>query len=223
MLKRWLIAVASCAVLGLGGARPALADDHIRVANDAPASAFFTGLYLGIDKGIFKKFQLDVDPVEIFGPAKSQAAMVAGTIDFELGSGTELVFVAKGVSELCVADIVGPPTLVDIVVRKDGPIKSLADLKGKTISIISAGSLTEWLAREISRRQGWGDDGVNVQAVGTATAQVSMLQTGQVDASVIEISAARASSPIRDRHASSGRAETSRRTSSPTPSLPAKR
>jgi ABC-type nitrate/sulfonate/bicarbonate transport system substrate-binding protein len=191
MLKRWLVAVAACTVLGLGGARPAFADDHIRVSNAAPASAFYAALYLGIDKGIFKKYQLDVEPIDIFGPAKSQEAMTAGSIDFELGSGTELVFVAKGVKELCVADVVGPPTLVDVVVRKDSPIKSLADLKGKTISIISVGSLTEWLAREISRRQGWGDDGVKVQAVGSAAAQTAMLQTGQVDASIIEISSAR--------------------------------
>ena len=184
------MAVAACTVLGLCGAPPASADDHIRVSNAAPASAFFAALYLGIDKGIFKKYQLDVEPIDIFGPAKSQEAMTAGSIDFELGSGTELVFIAKGVKELCVADIVGPPTLVDVVVRKDSPIKTLADLKGKTISIISAGSLTEWLARQIARSQGWGEDGIKVQAVGSAAAQTAMLQTGQVDASIIEISSA---------------------------------
>jgi ABC-type nitrate/sulfonate/bicarbonate transport system substrate-binding protein len=67
----------------------------------------------------------------------------------------------------------------------------VADLKGKTVSIISVGSLTEWLARELSRRQGWGSDGIKVQAVGSAAAQSAMLQTGQVDASIIEISSAR--------------------------------
>jgi NitT/TauT family transport system substrate-binding protein len=191
MLKRCLVATAAVVALALAPARPALADDHIRVSNAAPASAFFAALYLGIDKGIFKKYQLDVEPLDIFGPAKSQEAMTAGSIDFELGSGSELVYVAKGTKELCVADIVGPPTLVDLVVRKDGPIKTIADLKGKTISIISVGSLTEWLARELSRRQGWGSDGIKVQAVGSAAAQSAMLQTGQVDASIIEISSAR--------------------------------
>jgi len=184
---------AAAAVLAIAGGtvRLASADDHIRVSNAAPASAFFAALYLGIDKGIFKKYQLDVEPIDIFGPAKSQEAMTAGSVDFELGSGSELIYVAKGVKELAVASIVGPPTLVDLVVRKDGPIKTVADLKGKTISIISVGSLTEWLARELSRRQGWGSDGIKVQAVGSAAAQSAMLQTGQVDASIIEISSAR--------------------------------
>lgn len=191
MIKRIFITMLAILALGFGTARLAAADDHIRVSNDAPASAFFTALYLGIEKGIFKKYQLDVEPIDIFGPAKSQEAMAAGSIDFELGSGSELVFVAKGTKELCVADIVGPPTLVDVVVRKDGPIKTVADLKGKTISMISAGSLTEWLARELSRKQGWGSDGIKVLAVGTAAAQSAMLQTGQVDASIIELSAAK--------------------------------
>jgi NitT/TauT family transport system substrate-binding protein len=191
MMKRWPIMAAAVCAIALGSVSAASADDHIRVAEDAPASGFFAGLYLGIDKGIFKKYQLDVEPVDIFGPAKSQEAMGAGAIDFELGSGSELVYIAKGTKELCIADIVGPPTLVDLVVRKDSPIKSVADLKGKTISIISVGSLTEWLAREVSRRQGWGSDGIKVQAVGSAAAQSAMLQTGQVDASIIEISSAR--------------------------------
>jgi ABC-type nitrate/sulfonate/bicarbonate transport system substrate-binding protein len=191
MLKRCLLIAAAAATIVLGSLRAASADDHIRVSNAAPASAFFAALYLGIDKGIFKKYQLDVEPIDIFGPAKSQEAMTAGSIDFELGSGSELIYVAKGTKELAVASIVGPPTLVDLVVRKDGPIKTVADLKGKTISIISVGSLTEWLARELSRRQGWGTDGIKVQAVGSAAAQSAMLQTGQVDASIIEISSAR--------------------------------
>jgi ABC-type nitrate/sulfonate/bicarbonate transport system substrate-binding protein len=191
MLKRWLVAAAAVLAIAGGTVRLASADDHIRVSNAAPASAFFAALYLGIDKGIFKKYQLDVEPIDIFGPAKSQEAMTAGSVDFELGSGSELIYVAKGVKELAVASIVGPPTLVDLVVRKDGPIKTVADLKGKTISIISVGSLTEWLARELSRRQGWGSDGIKVQAVGSAAAQSAMLQTGQVDASIIEISSAR--------------------------------
>jgi ABC-type nitrate/sulfonate/bicarbonate transport system substrate-binding protein len=191
MIVRSLAVALATIAIALGAARAASADDHVRVSNAAPASAFFTALYLGIDKGIFKKYQLDVEPIDIFGPAKSQEAMTAGSIDFELGSGSELVYVAKGTKELCVADIVGPPTLVDVVVRKDSPIKTVADLKGKTISIISVGSLTEWLARELSRRQGWGSDGIKVQAVGSAAAQSAMLQTGQVDASIIEISSAR--------------------------------
>jgi NitT/TauT family transport system substrate-binding protein len=191
MMKRCLLIVAAAATIVLGSLRAASADDHIRVSNAAPASAFFAALYLGIDKGIFKKYQLDVEPIDIFGPAKSQEAMTAGSIDFELGSGSELIYVAKGTKELAVASIVGPPTLVDLVVRKDSPIKTVADLRGKTVSIISVGSLTEWLARELSRRQGWGSDGIKVQAVGSAAAQSAMLQTGQVDASIIEISSAR--------------------------------
>jgi len=191
MYKRWLVAIAAIFTFALACARPAPADDHIRVSNAAPASAFYAALYLGIDKGIFKKYQLDVEPIDIFGPAKSQEAMTAGSIDFELGSGSELVYVAKGVKELCIADIVGPPTLVDFVVRKDSPIKSVADLKGKTIGIISVGSLTEWLAHELARRQGWGTDGIKVQATGTDAAMTAMLQTSQIDAAIVATSTSR--------------------------------
>lgn len=182
------VAVLGSLVLSLtAGAR---ADDAIRVSNAAPASMFYDALYIGIDQGIFKKHGLDVEAMDFAGPAKSQQAMAAGAIDFELGSGTEFAFIAKGVKELGVATVLGPPTVVDIVVKKDSPIKTLADLKGKRISIISTGSLTEWLAKQVSRSQGWGPDGVTVVAAGTAPTQVAMLSTGQVDASIVDTSAA---------------------------------
>jgi ABC-type nitrate/sulfonate/bicarbonate transport system substrate-binding protein len=124
---------------------PARADDSIRVGNAAPASLFLDGIYIGIDQGIFKKHGLDVEAIDIFGPAKAQEAMAAGSIDFELGSGTELAYVAKGAKELAIASIVEPPSVVDLVVRKDGPIKTIADLKGKT-------SLTSKARRSASSR-----------------------------------------------------------------------
>jgi NitT/TauT family transport system substrate-binding protein len=189
MLKR-LAGAATLAALVLSVALPARADDTIRVGNAAPASLFFDALYIGISTGIFKKHGLDVQPIDIFGPAKAQEAMAAGSIDFELGSGTELVYPAKGAKELAIATIVEPPAVVDVIVKKDGPIKTLADLKGKTIAIVSVGSLTEWLAKQIAVSQGWGPDGVKVQAVGSAPAEVAMLMTGQVDASIVDTSAA---------------------------------
>ena len=43
------------------------------------------------------------------------------------------------------------PYSVVLAVPKDSPIKTAEDLKGKTISISSNGSLTHWLGQELSR------------------------------------------------------------------------
>ena len=78
-------------------------------------------------------------------------------IDILLGSGPAMAFIAKGSPIKGVAAMAGPPLLLAIVVKPDGP-KTVADLKGKTVSVSTAGSLTYWLVSETSRRQGWGPE-----------------------------------------------------------------
>jgi NitT/TauT family transport system substrate-binding protein len=67
----------------------------------------------------------------------------------------------------------------------DSPVKSLADLKGKTIGVSSLGSLTEWLAHEIASKEGWGEKDVTVVALGGSSAAiVAAFRVHQVDAAM---------------------------------------
>jgi len=54
----------------------------------------------------------------------------------------------------------------------DSPITSVQQLKGKHIGISSPGSFTEWLARELARKEGWGPDGVAPVAIGNGAASI---------------------------------------------------
>jgi len=65
----------------------------------------------------------------------------------------------------------------------DSPIKSKDELKGKKIGISSVGSLTDWLAKELARKEGWGPDGVMRVAIGGGvTASSAAFRAGQIDA-----------------------------------------
>ena len=114
--------------------------------------------------------------------------MTAGSIDFELGSGTELVFVAKGVKELCVADVVGPPTLVDVVVAKNSPIKSLADLKGKTIGVHTlTGSSPVLTTQSALATVGLKPTDYSLAAIGMDDAAANALSSGKVAAAALPL------------------------------------
>jgi len=63
--------------------------------------------------------------------------------------------IVKGAPETAVAALADAPYAVVLAVPNDGP-KTIADLKGKKISVSTRGGLTYWLAQELSRRQGWG-------------------------------------------------------------------
>jgi ABC-type nitrate/sulfonate/bicarbonate transport system substrate-binding protein len=67
-------------------------------------------------------------------------------------------------------------------VRADSPIKTIADLKGKTINVSSLASLTGWLGAQLWKRQGWNATDVKFTTVSPSTNAYALLKNGQIDA-----------------------------------------
>jgi len=161
------------------------AADQLRVAKGASRAFSFMLLDVGIQSGIFKKHDLDIEASSIDGAARLHQAMVAGSIDIALGAGTDIAFIAKGSAEKGVGVMATEPLNMALVVRNDEPIKGVADLKGKTIGVTSVGSLTDWFARQINFREGWSDaQGAKIAALGSADGTRSALIAGNIDALV---------------------------------------
>jgi NitT/TauT family transport system substrate-binding protein len=169
---------------------PATADELLRVGKANAVAFSFVPLDVGIATGAFARHGLNVEESSLAGSAKAQQALGANAIDISLSAGPELAFLVKGNPALCVASIAGPPRLLVIIAGKDAPVRSIADLKGKTIGVSTVGSLTMWLVQELSRRQGWGTDGIKAIALGEDTAQVAAMRTNQIDGMVIDVASA---------------------------------
>jgi NitT/TauT family transport system substrate-binding protein len=161
------------------------AADKIRVGNPSVQAFSFLPLRIGVAHGLFAKYGIDIEEVTLNGSAKLHQAMAAGSLDIGLGSGTDLIFVVKGVPEIAVASMAGPPLLLGVVVPYDSPARTADDLKGKRIGISTVNSLTQWLMRELARQKGWGADALTYVTVGAELPnQVAALVTGQIDAVV---------------------------------------
>jgi ABC-type nitrate/sulfonate/bicarbonate transport system substrate-binding protein len=151
---------------------------------DANASAIIP-VNVADKLGLFKKHGLDVKISDFTGGSKLSQAMVAGSIDIGVGAGTEMAFVAKGAPIIAVCNDTPPIPFIGIAVPWDSPIHSVDQLKGKKIGISSAGSLTDWLARELAQHQGWGSDGVTRVAIGNGAAAVlAAFRTNAIDADI---------------------------------------
>ena len=164
----------------------AKADEPLRVGKAVPEAFSFVPLDIGIQEGIFKKNGLDVQASAFAGDAKLQQAMAADSIDVALGSGPGMAFIAKGSPVKAIAAMAGPPLLLAIVVRPDGP-KTVADLKGKKVSVSTLGSLTAWLVSQTSRRQGWGPKGIEIEPMGAMPGQIAALKRGDIDGIIMDI------------------------------------
>ena len=180
------IIAATIAVLGMVAiAAPASALEKLRTGKAIALPFDFTPLDIGMAKGFFQKHGLELELAAFAGSAKLQQALAADAIDIGLGSGPELAFVAKGAPVLGICAYAGPVNLM-MVVRPDAGINSIADLKGKRISASTVGSLTDWVTRELSRQQGWGNDGIVVTPLGTNEAQVAAMRSKETEGLAVD-------------------------------------
>jgi NitT/TauT family transport system substrate-binding protein len=182
--------LAAAVACGLALSQPALADMKVRVGQPQAGTFQFVPLHVASEVGIFKRLGIDVDVISFGGGPRVQQALAADSIDIGIGSGPELAFVARGAPEIAVAAIADAPYSVVLAVARNSPIKTAEDLKGKTISISSNGSLTDWLGRELSRQLGWGPTGINLAPLGSTAAQMAALKTRQIDGMIVEVNAA---------------------------------
>jgi ABC-type nitrate/sulfonate/bicarbonate transport system substrate-binding protein len=178
-----MLVLAAC---GLMLARSTKAAERLRVGKAVPEAFSFVPLDVGKRKGIFAGKGLEVESIAFTGDARMQQAMASDSLDIALGSGPAMAFIMKGAPTKAVAAMAGPPLLLAIVVRPDGP-RSVADLKGKKISVSTAGSLTYWLVSETSRRQGWGPKGIEIAPMGAMPGQIAAMKRGDIDGAIMDI------------------------------------
>jgi ABC-type nitrate/sulfonate/bicarbonate transport system substrate-binding protein len=171
--------VALGAVFAVAMASQAFAADQVSVGKAQGFIWDFLPVDVGSAHGIFAKYGIDVKISSLGGDGKVQQAMAAGSIDFGLGSGPGMAFAAKGSPALGVAAIEGAPRDLCIIVAADSPIKTVADLKGKIVTVSTPDSLTDWIAKRISITEGWGQNGIRRLALGASPERIAALRTHQ--------------------------------------------
>jgi ABC-type nitrate/sulfonate/bicarbonate transport system substrate-binding protein len=169
----------------IGASTAATAQTTLTVGKAAPNADPIIPVNVGDRLGIFKKHGLDLKIVDFTGGARMSQAMAAGSIDIGDGAGTEMALVAKGVPMLAVCEVAGPAPFLSVGVPWDSPVRSLAQLRGKKIGVSTAGSLTEWLTRELARKQGWAPNEVTPVSIGNAPAGIiAAFREKHVDADI---------------------------------------
>ena len=187
-MRRFLAICAGVALAVATLAGSAGAETKLRVGKAQAGQFAFVPLHVGVETGAFKKHGLDIEIANFGGDAKLLQSLTADGIDVALGGGPTIAFVQKGTPMLGIAALADAPGTIMMVVLKDGPVKTDDDLKGRTVSVSTAGSLTYWLAKDLSRQKGWGNDGIKIAPLGTPAAQIAALKTGQIDGVVTETS-----------------------------------
>lgn len=160
----------------------ARAADTVRVGLAAVYPAYAIP-YAANELGFYKEKNLDVQITQFRGGPATQEALASGAIDIStIAPGAAALAIAKGVQEKIVALSVPPtPQGWYILVPTSSSIKSMAELKGKTVGVTQKGSLTDfWVQRAAAKA------GITVQAIPLGAAAVMpALKAKQVDAAIL--------------------------------------
>jgi NitT/TauT family transport system substrate-binding protein len=186
MMKTGNLVLVVAAALSL--ATGAQAADHLRIGR-SPGFAFaYVPLEVAKSQGMLQKQGIEADIISFEGASKMDLGMTSGSVDITLGSPMEMSAIAKGMPAKAVAIIARPVKELAIIVPYDSPIKSIKELKDKSIGIATLGSITQWAALELARSQGWKPEDVKLISISSGGgAAAAAMKTHQVDADVANL------------------------------------
>jgi NitT/TauT family transport system substrate-binding protein len=174
------ITLSLCIALIAMIASSARADDVLKLAVGAPNNWDTAVPDVGQRAGIFKKHGLTLDILYTNGGGETMQAVIAGSADIGIAAGSGGVFgaFAKGAPiRILLAGTTGTRDLYWYV-PATSPIKSFAELNGKTVAYSTTGASTHTTLLALINHFG-----VAAQPVSTGAAAITLTQamSGQVD------------------------------------------
>ncbi len=168
-------------LLALVLALPASAADKIRFSYVVP-TIDYTPLLVAIDRGFFAQEGIEVELVQAQGGIATPA-LISGDLDFSGSSSAAISAILKG-AHLKVLYVGEDHSAYELWVRPD--IKSLDELKGQQVGVISRGDTTEISVRYVLAQRHLPDDFVSFTPLGATAARIAALTTGTYAAAVID-------------------------------------
>jgi ABC-type nitrate/sulfonate/bicarbonate transport system substrate-binding protein len=141
-------------------------------------------LYIGIDKGFFDAVGVKVEPVFAQSSAAIAQQVAAGSTNLTVGSGIidPIRAIEKGAPiAIWRIDMQSPP----YALLAKPSIKTIKDIKGKTISIGGAKDITRIFVERMLASNGVKPTDVDYVYAGATSARLSALQAGAVDAAIL--------------------------------------
>ena len=140
-------------------------------------------IHLAREKGFYAAEGLDVDYV-IMKPQVAMQALIAGDVGYTTALGSTIRAAFRNIPLRVVMTIADKPLFA--LIARPG-ISSVEELKGRLLGISSFGASTDTYARALLRRYKLApNQDVKIIALGGGTNRIAAMETGAVDAALIE-------------------------------------
>ena len=169
-----------CLIVSLFAVGPAHAIENVRVAYPSISTSVFC-LIIAQKEGYLKEEGLDAQLLSIRGEIAIRTTL-AGEVDFFTNAGSALAAAVRGVPVKIVTVFQDKPGW-DLIAQPD--IKSVAQLRGKNIAVMSPEGSLAVVAREILRKNGIDPTkDVNLVTMGGDEVRFPALQTKSIQATL---------------------------------------
>jgi len=180
-----VVAIALAACAEEGGAEPDAADESFPLTVATSYVAGFAPPFIAESEGIFEEAGLDVELTRVQVPADTIPTVIGGHAQFGgVNLGAVAAAAAQGLPIVIVAPTYygGPDS--SLVVAAGSGIDSVADLRGKKISVSGLGNPAHGAVLEALAEEGIGPDEVEIVVLPVAETPAA-LRSGQVDAAQV--------------------------------------
>ncbi len=184
--RREILAAAAAAAATSFAPSVFAAGKSVKIAVGGKALYYYLSISIAESLGYFKDEGLDVEIIDFQGGSKSLQAVVGGSADVVSGAFEHtLAMQARGQSLQAFVLQGRAPQCVFAVSKKTMPdYKDLKDLKGKKIGVTAPGSSSHAIAIFILSTAGLKPSDVSFIGVGSSSAAVAAMRSGQIDAFV---------------------------------------
>lgn len=171
---------------------------RVRVAIHREPIAFLP-LRVAETLGYYQSEGLAVDLSEVAGGTKALEALLGGSVDVAAGSMSDAVqLAAEGREVRGFLVLYDRPTLALAVGPAAGDVRTIRDLRGRTVGVSAPGSASHQFLNFLLVSNGLTPDDVSTVSVGMSGSSIAALDHGKVDAAVLIASAI---TQFEDRHA----------------------
>jgi NitT/TauT family transport system substrate-binding protein len=184
MLSGLVHAAMAAAIASLLAVAPARAADTVTIGTVGSPSANLWPLFIGIEKAFYAAENVKPDLIFIQSSASVIQQLSAGSLDMSMSTG--IVDPIRAIDQgaalaLTRFEVQVPP----YALLAKASIKSLRDLKGKTISVGGPKDITRLYVDRMLAAQGLKTDDYDFHYAGATTARAQALLSGAVDAAIL--------------------------------------
>jgi ABC-type nitrate/sulfonate/bicarbonate transport system substrate-binding protein len=185
-------AAATAAALGCPAIiRPARAAEKVTLITPFGFDADFIDLMNASSGGHFAKEGLDATVLGATGTVQHIQQVIAGQADFGRFSGIDFIrAVGAKDAPLRALATMRQNSGFHVVSLKDNPVKSGADLKGKTIGLLSIGGTTQTFIEVLLAKNGIVKDESKLLVTGNSPGEVDLIRQGRIDCFICTYSVA---------------------------------